>query len=156
VTATRTRSQIGRSSRNKGTAFERAVANAIRPWYPNVKRSRDNGSAQTVDTGDLAGTPIFWSLKDVKAAQTEPPALIDGWLHEAVVKAGGAIPLLVIKRAGHSDPLMAHCWLRISDVALLLDADGRTAFLAGHAPVRMQLRHALDLLAVAGYAVAPA
>ena len=154
----RTRSEIGRSSRAKGAAFERAVARALRPYFPEIRRSRDNGSATTSDTGDLAGTGdrLWWSLKDVAAARTEPPALIAGWLAEASMKSDGRIPLVVVKRAGHADPLSSWCWLRISDVAALLDADAHRTSLAGHAPVRMELRHVLDLLAAAGYAQRPA
>ena len=154
----RTRSEIGRASRAKGNRFEVAVANAVRPYFPAVRRSRDNGSATTSDTGDLAGThsELYWSLKDVAAARTEPPALIASWLAEAVLKGACRLPLIVVKRRGHADPLSSWCWLRISDVAALLDADAHRTFLAGHAPVRMELRHVLDLLAAAGYAPRPA
>ena len=153
----RSRSAIGRASRAKGARFEVAVANAIRPYFPEIRRSRDNGSATTSDTGDLAGThsELYWSLKDVAAARTEPPALLAGWLHEAVLKGACRLPLIVVKRRGHADPLSSWCWLRISDVAALLDADARRTFLAGHTPVRMELRHVLDLLAAAGYAQRP-
>jgi hypothetical protein len=141
MTTPRTRSQIGKASRAKGAAFERAVANAIRPWFPDVRRSRDNGSATTTDTGDLVGTPgVYWSLKDVAAARTDPSGLIAGWLAEAAEKADGAVPLLVIKRAGHADPLASWCWLWLDDIGPSLP----------HIPTRMELRHALDLLAAAG------
>lgn len=157
MTAPRTRSRIGRASRAKGAQFEVAVANAVRPWWPDVRRSRDNGSATTSDTGDLAGThsELYWSLKNVAAARTEPPGLLASWLHEAVLKGACRLPLVVVKRHGHADPLSSWCWLRISDVAALLGADGGRAFLAGHFPVRMELRHALDLLVAAGYAQRP-
>jgi hypothetical protein len=146
MTTPRTRSQIGRSSRAKGNRFEVAVANAIRPWFPDVRRSRDNGSATTTDTGDLAGTPgAYWSLKDVAAARTDPPGLIGGWLAEATAKCDGAVPLLVVKRAGHTDPLMSWCWLWLDD---LLTLGGFTGL--QHVPVRMELRHVLDLLAAVG------
>lgn len=154
TTATRTRSQIGRSSRLKGAAFERAVANAIRPWFPDVRRSRDNGSAQTTDTGDQAGThpALWWSCKDVKAAQTDPPALVAAWLAEASSKAQGRIPLLIQKRPGHADPLRSWCWLLLDDLTWLAVRDRGVV---GLAPVRMELRHVLDLLANAGYAATP-
>ena len=154
MTTPRTRSQIGRSSRAKGNRFEVAVANAVRPWFPDVRRSRDNGSATTSDTGDLAGTGdrLWWSLKDVAAARTEPPALIAGWLAEASMKSDGRIPLVVVKRAGHADPLSSWCWLLLDDLIAVAERPP----LSFAAPVRMELRHVLDLLAAAGYAQRPA
>ena len=152
MTAPRTRSRVGRASRAKGNRFEVAVANAVRPWLPDVRRSRDNGSANTSDTGDLAGTPgIYWSLKDVAAAANEPPALIEGWLVEAAEKGDGALPLLVIKRRGHADPLASRCWLWLDDLVEI--ATGQPAH--PDMSVRMELRHVLDLLAAAGLAQRP-
>lgn len=147
MTAPRTRSQIGRSARGKGARFERAVAVAVRPWYPASYRSRDNGSAVTADTGDLAGThdALWWSLKDVAAAVTDPPGLIRSWLAEATEKAGpGRLPLLVQKRAGHADPLMSWTWLWLGDLMVLTEGRGYIP-----EPVRLELRVVLDLLVVA-------
>ena len=154
MTTPRTRSQIGRASRDKGARFERAVTNAVRPYYPDVRRSRDNGSSTTSDTGDLAdaGPGLWWSLKDVAAARTDPPGLIGGWLAEAEAKADGRIPLLVIKHLGQADPLSSWVWLQLFDVAQLIGGD---AFVVPTFPVRMELRHVLDLLAAAGYATTP-
>ena len=153
---TRTRSQIGKASREKGARFERAVANAIKPWFPDARRSRDNGSATTSDTGDLAGTHdgLFFSLKDVAAARTEPPALINGWLAEAHVKGDDRIPLVVVKRQGRADPLMSWTWLPLGDL-LIVAGWGAEALPLCSAPVRMELRHVLDLLAAAGYGQRP-
>lgn len=150
----RTRSQIGRASRDKGARFERAVATALRPWFPEARRSRDNGSNRTADTGDLAGTHpgLWWSLKDVKAAHGDPPALIAGWLTEAAVKAAGATPLVVQKRPGHADPLRSWCWLMLDDLTWLTVRDRSTA---APSPVRMQLSDVLALLAYAGYTTTP-
>lgn len=150
MTVTRTRSQIGRASRDKGARFERAVTKAIQPWFPDVRRSRDNGSATTSDTGDLAdtGPGLWWSLKDVAAARTDPPALIAAWLAEATAKAAGRIPLLVTKRSGHADVLRSWVWLSLDDLTWLAVCDRGVLVLA---PVRMELRHVLHLLAAAGY-----
>ncbi len=152
MTAPRTPSQRGRASRAKGARFERTVATALRPWFPDVRRSRDNGSATTADTGDLAGAGqgLWWSLKDVSAAVTDPPSLIAGWLTEAREKADGRLPLLVQKRAGHQDPLMSWCWLRLADLVAVSTMQ-TTAPTAPEAPVRLELRHVLDLLDAAGY-----
>ena len=149
--AARTRSQIGRASRDKGARFERAVANAVRPWFPDVRRSRDNGSATTTDTGDLAdtGPGLFWSLKDVAAARTDPPGLIGGWLDEATAKCDGALVLIVQKRAGHADPLRSWAWLWLDDLVRLVQGCNVPEPLGS---VRMELRQVLDLLVAAGYA----
>lgn len=149
MTPVRTPSQVGRASRAKGAAFERAVTNAIRPWFPAVRRSRDNGSTTTTDTGDLADAgPFWWSLKDDKAGDTSPPGLIDQWMTEAATKGDGRTPLLVQKRRGHADPLRSWCWLWLDDLAHLLGgppvSDGAAC------PVRMELRHVLHLLALLG------
>ena len=150
-TRTRTRSQIGRASRNKGIAFERAVARALRPWWPQAHRSRDNGSAVTADTGDLADAgPAWWSLKDVAAARTEPPALVASWLAEAREKAGA---LVVVKRAGYADPLDAWCWLALDDLCAL--RDGADPHRGPIVPVRMRLGDVRQLLCAAGYAGGP-
>lgn len=148
--ATRTASQIGRASRNKGAAFERAVATAIRPWFPDVRRSRDNGSAVTADTGDLAGTHdgLWWSLKDDAKGDTSPPGLIDRWLDEAVIKSQGRLPLLVQKRRGHADPLRSWCWLTLDDLTWLAVRDRSVH----PSTVRMELCAVLALLASAGLA----
>jgi hypothetical protein len=162
MTATRTASDRGRASRNKGARFERAVTTALRPWFPDVRRSRDNGSSTTSDTGDLAGTSpgLWWSLKDVAAAATDPPSLIAGWMQEAFDKAPSTgLWLVVQKRKGHTDPLRSWCWLEMFDLAHLM----WQAKLVGDCPaggpggwtapvVRMELRDVLDLLAAAGYA----
>lgn len=145
VTA-RTPSQIGRASRDKGARFERQVAKALLPWFPEVRRSRDNGSATTSDTGDLVGTPLFWSLKDDKAGDTSPPGLIAAWLDEAVSKCEGRVALLVQKRRGHVDPLRSWCWLALDDLAHLLGGK----FPAHPAAVRMELISVLTLIAAAG------
>jgi len=156
MTAARTRAQIGAASRRKGAAFERATANALRPWWPDIRRSRDNGSATTTDTGDLdgAGPGLWWSLKDVAAAHTDPPALIGSWLSEAREKASGRLPLVVQKRAGHRDPLRAWAWLWLDDLVHLTGAPPVNDD-AGQATVRMTLRDLLPLLAAAGYTATP-
>lgn len=152
MTAARTPAQIGRASRNKGARFERAIATALRPWWPDIRRSRDNGSATTTDTGDLSGTSpgLWWSLKDVAAAATDPPGLIGGWLAEAHAKCDGRLPLVVQKRAGHTDPLLSWCWLWLDDLVHLVGAPP-IGDDAGDATVRMALRDVLPLLAAQGY-----
>ena len=154
MTTHRTRSQVGRASRDKGARFERAVTKAVRPWFPAVRRSRDNGSTTTSDTGDLAGTHdgLWWSLKDVAAARTDPPGLIAGWLAEATEKCNGALVLVVQKRRGHVDPLRSWCWLWLDDLVQLVQGCNVPEPLGA---VRMELRQVLDLLTAAGYTTNP-
>ena len=156
MTAARTPTQRGRANRAKGARFERSVATALRPWFPDVRRSRDNGSATTSDTGDLAdaGPGLWWSLKDVAAAHTDPPALITSWLTEAQEKANGRMPLLVQKRVGHANPLRAWCWLRLADLVAVSTMQ-TTVPTAPETPVRIELHYVLGLLAVAGYTLNP-
>ena len=149
---TRTRAQIGKSSRRKGADFERAVANAIRPWFPEAKRSRDNGSTTTTDTGDIAGTwtGLWWSLKDDKSGA------VDRWFDEAILKARNLVPLVVQKRAGCANPLRAWAWVRLSDLGWMVQ---KVPFagpeLLGWRLVRLEVRTVLDLLADAGHARVP-
>lgn len=158
MTTARTPTQRGRASRAKGARFERQVANALRPWLPDVRRSRDNGSSTTTDTGDLAdaGPGLWWSLKDVAAAHTDPPALVASWLAEAQEKASaGRLPLLVQKRAGHRDPLMSWCWLRLDHLRDLIAVPGGADLPDPDAPIRLELRTLLPLLAAARYIPEP-
>ena len=60
-------------------------------------------------------------------------------------------PLVVVKRAGHADPLTSWCWLRLYDLLALAD-DAQTCFVF---PVRMELHQVLDLLTAAGYTTNP-
>jgi hypothetical protein len=161
-----TASQRGRANRRKGADFQRAVARAIRPWFPDAISGRENGHRSgefvAADDGDLARTSpgLWWSLKDVAAAATDPPGLIAEWMREAQEKSPvPSIPLVVQKRKGHSDPLRSWCWLDLFDLAHLLwraklVGDGPSDGPGGwSAPlIRMELRDLLPLLAAAGYA----
>lgn len=164
MTAARTPSQIGRASRAKGGKYQRDVARAIRPWFPDAESGRVNGwrSATHVsaDEGDLAKTApgLFWSLKNVDRAATDPASLILAWMAEAREKAAGRVALLVQKRSGYADPLASWCWLRLRDLLELSFPESVPfAYLgpSGDEPVRMEFRAVLSLLAAAGYALDP-
>ena len=160
MSAERTSSQRGRASRNKGASFERALAKALRPWWPEAVRSRDNGfrtaTMTAPDSGDLAGTGpgIFWSAKDDLAGDMGKPSVLGAWFAECQAKAeaAGRLGLLVQKRRGHAGPLQAWCWLAVGDlVALSTDAFSD----AGQWPVRVALADLLPVLVEARYTCGP-
>lgn len=154
----KTASQRGKSANVKGKLFQSSVAKAIRPWFPEAISGRDNGyrtrDFTAPDTGDLAraGANLFWSLKNVEAALTMPPGMIMGWMQEATEKGLGRIPLVVVKRKGHANPLRSWCWVWLPDLAHLLGSGA--AFLdedTDRYPMMMELGFVLDLLARAGH-----
>lgn len=157
MTAAKTPSQRGRMSRNKGATWERDVARAIKPYFPDVRRSRDNGSSNTSDTGDLvdAGPGLFWSLKDDKKGDMGTPMILKAWHDEAAAKAGDRIPLVVQKRRGHTDPLVAWCWLQLTVLVELTAPDLPAGGWNPSTWVRMEFRDALDLMTRSGYARNP-
>lgn len=151
MTAAKTRSQLGRMSRNKGAQAERDLVaylrmvgfggaeRAVRTGY----RTKDRTAA---DPGDVTGTPgIVWSVKD--CAVDEHPK----WLDELDAMAGDpdVVRLLVHKRRGHAIPDKWWCWLRFRTL-LALDGHERLS-LPYSAPVRMELGHVVDFLHAAGY-----
>jgi hypothetical protein len=153
--AVRTASERGRAARIKGAAFERAVARAIQPYFPEAQRSRDNGSINTDDTGDITGTGpgLFWSLKDDKTGDMGKPSVINAWLSEVVEKAGPhRVPILLQKRRGHSDPLTSWAWLRLGDVNECLGS-GCNGHPVDDLWVRMEFRAALRILVIGNYAL---
>ena len=151
--AAKTPAQRGQAARRKGAVFERAIVTALRPWFPDIRRSRDNGSATTSDTGDLIDAgPFWWSLKDDKSGDLSTPSVIDGWWRDAETKAGDLTPLLVQKRRGHTDPLHSWVWLRACDFAHF--ATGADCDL-GPGLTRLELGFFLAVLVRANYALDP-
>lgn len=150
---TTTASARGRAALVRGKQTERDVAKAARPWWPDARRSRDNGSAVTADTGDLAGmndTHLFWSVKADK--QIKYPGTFAAWMDEARTKAGGRTPILIERRDGTANPLhwWAHLWL--SDLIAISSAspDGPIGLLEHGIPVRLRVGHLYGLLAARG------
>ncbi|HWD79273.1 MAG TPA: hypothetical protein VG497_10325, partial [Kribbella sp.] len=70
---TRTRSEIGRSNRNRGAVAERAVVAWLRDnGFPHAERAVRTGyrtaDRVSADHGDITGTPLLaWQVKDVVA-----------------------------------------------------------------------------------------
>jgi hypothetical protein len=151
VTATRTRSEIGRSSRNKGNSFEADVAKYLRQWWPGCCRAVRTGLSAAADPGDLANLPgLIASCKNVASAG---PAMWAGWwaeLDAMLVDDPVALGFIVEKRKGHADPAMAWAHLRLSDLVAL--RTGQASGERDRTPVRVRLDDLVALLVAAGYA----
>lgn len=144
---TKTRSQLGKMSRNKGAKAERDLVTYLRTvGFGGAERAVRTGyrtSTRTAaDPGDITGTPgIVWSVKDCATEQ------LTKWLDELDAMEGDdVVRLLVHKRSGKADPGRWWCWMRMDQLSLLLDAHHYCA-----APVRMELTEAVELLRLAGY-----
>jgi len=157
VTAAKSRSQLGRMSRNKGAKAERDLVaylrmvgfggaeRAVRTGY----RTKDRVAA---DPGDITGTPgIVWSVKDAAVER------IDTWLDELDAMAADPrlpvddVRLLVHKRRGRAIPDKWWCWLRLHELKGLVGAPNPSYSNDDDVPVRMELGHVIDLLHAAGY-----
>lgn len=154
MTVNKTASQRARAARVKGAGFERKVANALNRWWPKAQRSRDNGSMNTDDTGDIGGTGpgLFWSCKDDKSGDMGKPSVINAWLSEVAVKAGDRVPILVQKRRGHAEVLDSWAWLRLGDITECLGS-GSNGYPVDDLWVRMEFRDALRILVIGNYAL---
>ena len=158
MTTTRTRSQIGRSSRNKGATVERQLAAWLRGHgWPHAERGRNNGFATAArsrgDGYDIDGCPGL--LFDAKST-TDRPWLVPAWLRELADDADerGLLPILVVKQAGHTDPGRWWAWLLVSDLYRAVYRDPAERF-AERVPMCLELGHLAPLLHAAGYGEAP-
>jgi len=87
----------------KGTAFETAVVNWLKPLFPHVERRTLSGSN---DKGDIAG--IVGVCIEVKAQKDHN---LSGWVQELeteMVNSNADIGFLVIKRRGKTSPEHAY------------------------------------------------
>lgn len=148
---TKTRSQLGKMSRNKGAKAERDLVAYLRTvGFGGVERAVRTGyrtaTRVAADPGDITGVPgVIWSVKD--CAQER----LDAWLAELDAMEGRPddVRLLVHKRSGKADPARWWCWMRLDTLWLLC---GRSAWRpGGDAPVRFELQHVIPLLRAAGY-----
>lgn len=155
---TRTPSQRSAMSRAKGAKFERRLAVAFRPYFPDARRSRDNGfrssNGSSPDTGDVdLGTGEFFvSAKDNHEGDTDSACTVGKWFTECQDKAGalGRAGLLIQKRPNYADPLDSWCWLTLTDLIEMTTGGYALAPAALDVPVRMSLRDVLGQLAANG------
>lgn len=150
MTATRTRSQIGRSNRRQGADRERDVANYLaRNGFPHAERAGKNGNVVRRDTGDIDGVPgIAWQVKS-SPTESIPNALRQA--EEQALAAGADLGIVVHKRQRCADPGRWWAWLPLADVGYL--CRGRNVLQHRHRerPVCLELGDLLPLLHAAGY-----
>ncbi len=102
---------MSRKSRDKGAAWERAVANWLKTHgFPNAAR-RGVGYSDY----DIIGVPGV--AIECKNAET---LSVPAWWRQTLEQADAATPLLIMKRKGHADPGDAMCVMSLSDLAELL------------------------------------
>ena len=157
MTAVKSRSQLGRMSRNKGAKAERDLVAYLRlVGFGGAERAVRTGyrvaGRVAADPGDVTGTPgIVWSVKDATVER------LTDWLNELdTMDAGGPyVPtrLLVHKRRGHAAPARWFCWLWLDDLMFLIAEERPIRVGTEHVsvPVRMELGHVIPLLHAAGY-----
>jgi hypothetical protein len=161
MTTTRTPSQRGAMSRAKGAKFERRLAVALKPWFPDARRSRDNGfrssNGSSPDTGDvdLGTAEFFVSAKDNHEGDTDSACTVGAWFAECQAKAArlDRTGMLIQKRPGYADPLDSWCWVTLAD---LVATTGVSMRYPEHpeVPVRLALRGWLGVLERHGLSVA--
>lgn len=159
--AARTRSAIGRASRNKGHRGERDLANFLKQWWPDAERRAETGfrtsNRVSADLGDIRNTPLLaWQLKCIDNLSDRE---IDNILNETqdqAVAAGADFGIFVQRRPGKSDPGKWWAYLRVSDLAYLATMPIGVVRLGGlDAHVRLLLTDVVALLVRAGYGDAP-
>jgi hypothetical protein len=157
----RTPAQRGAMSRAKGAKFERRLAVALKPWFPDARRSRDNGFRSAIssspDTGDLdLGTAEFFvSAKDNHEGDTDSACTVGAWFAECQAKATrlDRTGVLIQKRPGYADPLDSWAWVTLAD---LVATTGLAMRYPEHprVPLRLSLRDWLGILERNGLSVA--
>lgn len=151
----RSRSQIAKANNSKGKERERRVVNYLREsGFPGAERTirtgYRNSGREFCDRGDIDGTPgIGWQIKAVAEREwyRVPQFMADA--EKQADAAGADLGILVIVRTGHASPgeWWAHVWF--DDLVTLVSAGASGRHL--HVPVRLELRHLVPLLRVAGY-----
>lgn len=139
-----------RRSKDIGTDGERAVLGAVLPYWPTARREVLHGHK---DLGDIVGCgPVIFEVKAGKQTLQVGDAQIEKWLAEAEKErkqAGVRFGVLVTQRAGFGFPRADRwwAWLNVAALADIMGAPGHES----PAPVRMELRALLDVLADQGF-----
>lgn len=107
-------SHRGRRNRANGADCERKVARYLQTWWPDACRAVRNTDPDPGDV-DCTSPSLWWSVKN--CAVERYPA----WFAEMQAKAGDRIGLLVVRRRGYASPERWWCWIRMDDLAALVD-----------------------------------
>jgi hypothetical protein len=106
-------------SKQKGTAFERLIADYLRRYWPYADRAPLTGNK---DRGDISGTPgLVWECKNAKTIK------LSEWLEEAETERANAeadLGILVVKRRGHAFPADQYAIVRLENLIDLLKEAG--------------------------------
>lgn len=147
------------TSNDVGKDTEQRVARWLRDnGHPHAERTVRTGyrtaDRTLVDGGDIDGTPgICWQVKSLRPA-TRAETSVVGWLAELEDQRAAAkadVGILVVRRWGTTD--VGRWWAFLDTVDLIQAAGGLVAALPADIvmPVRMEMRHAVLLLAAWGY-----
>lgn len=138
-----------------GTAAETAVLRILLPYFPEARRNVQHGAH---DQGDIFTESICWEVKGGNQARgsngsgVAPRGMLTDWMRQTEAErlnAGATIGVLVMQRAGFGAQRAEHWWacLRADQFGIILGGHGHAA----PAPVRLELRDLLSLLADNGW-----
>jgi hypothetical protein len=106
-------------SKQKGTAFERSIADYLKTFWPYADRAPLVGNK---DRGDISGTPgLVWECKNAKTLR------LSEWLKETCLERANAEAdhgILVVKRRGHTHPGEQYAVVRLCELVDLLKEAG--------------------------------
>lgn len=114
-------------SKQKGTSYETAVRKFLNDrGFLKARRTALSGGE---DSGDIHGIERPDGHKTILQCKNQKKYDLSGWLDATVEqadRAGGAVPALVVKRAGKGEKALGDSYvvMRLSDfVSLLKEAD---------------------------------
>ena len=106
-------------SKQKGTAFERSIADYLKRYWPYADRAPLTGNK---DRGDISGTPgLVWECKNAKTIK------LSEWLKEAETERANAeadLGILVVKRRGYAFAADQYAVVRLENLVDLLKEAG--------------------------------
>lgn len=114
-------------SKQKGTSYETSVRKYLNEnGFPKARRTALSGGE---DTGDIHGLERPDGHKAILQCKNQKKHDLSGWLDatvEQAERADGALPALVVKRAGKGEKALGDSYvvMRLSDfVSLIKEAD---------------------------------